>query len=177
MQAEFLNSSHKFFLYYKELGEKAMLQLEDQQLFLDPSEGGNSIAVIVQHMAGNMHSRWTGFPDTTDGESASRNRDAEFELHLSTREKLLDTWESGWAVVFAALERIDDLLKTITIRGEQISVLEAVQRQVAHYAHHVGQIVFLAKIMQGQEFISLSIPRGGSVAFYTAMHTKKDQLQ
>ncbi len=171
MQEEFLKSSRKFFLYYKELGEKAMLQLEEAQLFLTPSAGSNSIAVIVQHMAGNMHSRWTGFPDT-DGESASRNRDAEFELHLDTREELHKTWESGWAVVFAALERIDDVLKTVTIRGQQITVLEAIQRQVAHYAHHAGQIVFSAKIMRGQEFISLSVPRGGSAAFNAAMLEK-----
>jgi hypothetical protein len=171
MHAEFLKTSQKFFLYYKTLGEKAMGQLEDKQLFLEPSEGSNSIAIIVQHLSGNMHSRWTGFPDA-DGESASRNRDAEFELFLSTRKNLLETWESGWAVVFAALERLDDVMRLVKIRGESITVLEAVQRQVAHYAHHVGQIVLLAKIMRGEDFISLSVPRGGSAAFNTAMQEK-----
>ncbi len=168
IEAEFLKSSHKFFDYYKNLAEKAMLQLEEAQLFLEPSAGSNSIAIIVQHMAGNMHSRWQNFPNT-DGESASRNRDAEFELHLSTKAELLEAWESGWADVFAALGRIKDILAPLTIRGEQITVLEAVQRQVAHYAHHVGQIVLLAKIMRGQSWVSLSIVRDGSGAFHTAM--------
>jgi Protein of unknown function (DUF1572) len=168
IQTEFIRSSHKFFLYYKTLGEKAISQLEDAQLFLEPSAGGNSIAIIVQHLSGNMHSRWSGFPNS-DGESPTRNRDTEFELHLETREELLETWESGWAVVFAALERIEDVLRPMQIRGETITVLEAVQRQVAHYAHHVGQIVLLAKTMRGQEFTSLSIPRGGSSAFNATM--------
>ncbi len=172
IQAEFLKSSHKFFLYYKNLAEKAMSQLEEKHLFLEPSAGGNSIAIIVQHMNGNMHSRWQNFPNT-DGESATRNRDAEFELHLSTQAELLEAWESGWAMVFAALERIEDVLAPVAIRSEQITVLEAVQRQVAHYAHHVGQIVLLAKTMRGQEFISLSIARGGSSAFNTAMLEQK----
>ncbi len=175
IQTEFIRSSHKFFLYYKILGEKAMQQLEEAQLFLEPSAGSNSIAIIVQHMAGNMHSRWTGFPNT-DGESATRNRDAEFELHLATREELLKTWESGWSVVFAALERIEDVLSPMQIRGETLTVLEAVQRQVAHYAHHVGQIVLLAKTMRGQEFTSLSIPRGGSSKFNATMLEKANRL-
>jgi hypothetical protein len=119
IQAEFIRSSKKFFLYYKNLGEKAISQLEEAQLFLEPSAGGNSIAIIVQHMAGNMHSRWASFPNG-DGESATRNRDAEFELHLATRAEVFKTWESGWEQVFTALERIEDVLRPMQIRGETI---------------------------------------------------------
>lgn len=163
----FISSSKKFFLYYKTLAEKAMLQLEDEELFLEPSLGLNSIAILVQHMSGNMHSRWAGFPNT-DGESATRNRDAEFELHLTSREALLEAWEAGWEQVFLALDRIEDVLLPVTIRGEPITSLEAVQRQVAHYAHHVGQIVQLAKMQRGQAWLSLSIARGASAAFNAA---------
>jgi hypothetical protein len=172
VQQEFIASSHKFFLYYKTLGEQAMLQLEDEQLFLANS-GGNSIAVLVQHMAGNMHSRWAGFPDQ-DGESQSRNRDAEFEVFLKSRDEMLGVWESGWAVLFSALERLNqlDLLQTVQIRGEPVSVLEAVHRQLAHYAHHVGQIVLLAKTWRAEAWQSLSIARGDSAAFNQRMFKK-----
>jgi hypothetical protein len=172
IEQEFIASSRKFFVYYKTLGEKAMAQLEDDQLFL-AHPNGNSIAVVVQHMAGNMHSRWAGFPDQ-DGESQSRNRDTEFEVYLQTRDDLLTTWQGGWAVLFAALERLEglDLLHTVRIRGEDITALEAVHRQLAHYAHHVGQIVLLGKSWRGEDWQSLSIARGGSGAFNQSMLEK-----
>jgi uncharacterized damage-inducible protein DinB len=173
IHSEFIASSRKFFVYYKTLGEKTFLQLEDEQLFLEPNTGSNSIAVIVQHMVGNMHSRWAGFPNQ-DGESQTRNRDAEFEPYLQSRAELLAAWEGGWAVLFAALEQLEaiELLSPIRIRGEQISALEAVHRQLAHYAHHVGQIVLLGKMFRGQDWQSLSIPRGGSAVFNQQMQEK-----
>jgi hypothetical protein len=173
LHAEFLSSSRKFFGYYKTLAEQALLQLEDAALFTTPSEGGNSIAVVVQHMVGNMHSRWAGFP-AQDGESQTRNRDAEFEPSLQTRAEMMAAWEGGWAVLYAALERLEglDLLVPVRIRGEQITALEAVQRQLAHYPHHIGQIVLLAKTMRGQAWQSLSIARGGSAAFNQKMQGK-----
>ncbi len=131
--------------YYKQLAERAMEQVTDEQLFaaLDPE--ANSIAIIVKHMTGNMRSRWTDFL-TTDGEKPNRNRDSEFVDPPTTRNQLLAEWESGWACVFNAIEPLTDadLGRTITIRGESHSVMQAINRQLAHYAHHVGQIVMLA---------------------------------
>ncbi len=172
MQTEFLQSSHKFFLYYKTLAEKAMLQLEEHELLLD-LHGANSVAIIVQHMVGNMISRWQNFP-SNDGENPNRNRDEEFSLQLRTRAEIMQHWEHGWREVFAALKRLEQisLLETTTIRGEEITAIEAVQRQIAHYAHHVGQIVFIAKMQRGEHWQSLSIPKGGSSAFNAAMLEK-----
>lgn len=126
----------------------------------------NSIALIVKHMAGNMRSRWTDFL-TTDGEKPDRHRDTEFENPPATRAAVLEAWEQGWALVFGALEPLTDadLTRTITIRGEPHSVMQAVNRQIAHYALHIGQIVFLAKHLQASNWQSLSLPRGQSAAF------------
>lgn len=162
----YLEDSLSLFRYYKRLAEKAMEQVSDDQLFavLDPEM--NSIAVIVKHMAGNMLSRWSDFL-TTDGEKPSRNRDAEFEDPPATRSALLEYWNKGWDCVFQALEPLSDsdLSRQITIRGEPHSVMQAVNRQVAHYAHHAGQVVFLAKHFRSTDWKSLSIPRGDSRAF------------
>ena len=143
-----------------------MDQLTDEQLFEAIDDEANSIAIIVKHMSGNMLSRWTDFL-TTDGEKPTRNRDGEFEEPPATRAALLATWESGWSSVFSALRPLTeaDLTRTVTIRGEAHSVMQAINRQVAHYGLHVGQIVLLAKHFAGHRWQSLSVPRNRSVEF------------
>ena len=162
----YLEDSLALFAYYRKLAERAMAQVADEQLFAALDEDSNSIAIIVKHMAGNMRSRWTDFL-TTDGEKPTRNRDSEFEEPPSTRAELLGLWESGWACLFAALQPLTeaDLGRTITIRGEAHSVMQAINRQLAHYPHHVGQIVLLAKHFAGDRWQSLSVPRRGSAEF------------
>ncbi len=154
------------FRQYKRLAERAMEQVADDQLFevLDPE--ANSIAIVVKHMAGNMRSRWTDFL-TTDGEKPDRNRDSEFIDPPATRQALLAEWEDGWGRVFAAIEPLTDadLGRTITIRGEAHSVMQAINRQLAHYPHHVGQIVLLAKHFACDHWQSLSVPRNKSTEF------------
>ena len=153
--AEFKASSLKFFAYYKQLAESAMAQLSDEQLHIVFAPDLNSIAVIVQHMAGNMHSRWDNFL-SSDGESATRDRDLEFNDLFEPRDQLMQRWEGGWGALFSALEglRNEDWTRNVTIRGESLSVVEAVQRQLAHYPHHVGQIVILARAMRGADWQS-----------------------
>jgi hypothetical protein len=145
---------------YKKLAEGAMAQVTDEQLFATLDPEANSIAIVVKHMVGNMRSRWTDFL-TTDGEKPDRHRDTEFEDPASTREALIGTWQEGWDCVFRALEPLsdEDLGRRVTIRGEAHSVMQAISRQVAHYACHVGQIVLLAKHYQHSQWHSLSIPR------------------
>jgi Protein of unknown function (DUF1572) len=154
------------FRQYKKLAEGAMAQVADNDLFavLDPEM--NSIAVIAKHMAGNMRSRWTDFL-TSDGEKPDRNRDSEFVEPPATRKALIEVWEDGWRRVFDALEPLSDadLARTITIRGEPHSVMQAINRQVGHYAMHCGQIILLAKHFAGAEWKSLSVPRGRSAEF------------
>ncbi len=170
LAGEFRRSTEKFFNYYKRLGEGAMAQLHDDELHLEPAPGLNSVATIVQHLAGNMHSRWDRLLDA-DGESQTRNRDREFEDALETRAQILMRWESGWKALFTALEGLSDrdLLRQIRIRGEAITVVEAIQRQLSHYPYHVGQIVLIARMRRGDRWESLSIPKGGSAAFNAAM--------
>lgn len=162
----YIEDSITLFRYYKNLAERAVAQVTDEQLLavLDPEM--NSIAVIVKHMAGNMLSRWTDFL-TSDGEKPDRNRDAEFVDPPSTRESLLAMWQKGWACLFSALEPLSDqdMARVITIRGEAHSVMQAVNRQVAHYAYHCGQIVLLCKHFRHDEWRSLSVPRRGSTEF------------
>ena len=162
----YIEDSLTLFHYYKKLAERAMEQLTDDQLFALLDEEANSIAIIVKHMAGNMRSRWTDFL-TSDGEKPDRDRDDEFVDPPATRKALLDLWEDGWARLFAALEPLSeaDLGRTVTIRGEPHSVLQAVNRQVAHYANHVGQIVMLAKHFAHDHWQSLSVPRNRSAEF------------
>ena len=162
----YIEDSLTLFRYYKNLADRAMEQISDQDLFALLDDEANSIAIIVKHIAGNMRSRWTNFL-TTDGEKTTRNRDSEFMDPPTTRAELLALWESGWACLFGALEPLTDadLGRTITIRGEAHSVMQAVNRQVAHYAHHVGQIVLLAKHYAGERWVSLSVPRNKSAEF------------
>jgi uncharacterized damage-inducible protein DinB len=156
----YLQDSLAVFRQYKKLGEDAMAQVPDADLTAVLDEEMNSVALIVKHMAGNMRSRWTDFL-TTDGEKANRNRDSEFVEPPADRAAVMQMWEDGWKIVFAALEPLtdDDLGRSVTIRGQEHSVMQAIQRQVAHYAYHVGQIVMLAKHFQGAQWKSLSIPK------------------
>ena len=162
----YLEDSQALFAYYKKLGERAMEQVTDEQLFAALDEEANSIAIIVKHMAGNMRSRWTDFL-TSDGEKPTRDRDGEFEAPPASRAELMRIWEEGWACLFAALQPLSDadLARTVTIRGEPHSVMQAINRQVAHYPHHVGQIVLLAKHFAGGRWRTLSVPRRGSAEF------------
>jgi hypothetical protein len=161
----YLEDSLDLFRYYKKLAERAMEQVTDEQLFATLDGENNSIAIVVKHVAGNMRSRWTDFL-TTDGEKPNRQRDSEFVDPPATREALLAVWEDGWNRVFAALEPLSDadLGRTVTIRGEAHSVMQAINRQVAHYANHVGQIVMLAKHF-AHDWKSLTIPRNRSTEF------------
>ena len=162
----YLEDSISLFRHYKVLAERAMAQATDGQLF-EPLDGeANSIAVLVKHMAGNMRSRWTGFPEA-DGEKPDRRRDAEFEDPPPTRASLLVVWEEGWRCLFDALEplREEDLARTTTIRGEAHSVMQAINRQMAHYSYHCGQIVLLAKHFSQANWQSLTVPRGKSEEF------------
>jgi hypothetical protein len=162
----YLEDSLAVFRYYKKLAERAMNQVSDAQLFAALDAECNSIAVVVKHMAGNMRSRWTDFL-TTDGEKPDRHRDTEFEDPPATRQALLELWEDGWARLFEALEPLSeaDLGRTVTIRGEPHSVMQAINRQLAHYPHHVGQIVLLAKHFACDHWQSLSVPRNQSGEF------------
>ena len=162
----YLEDSLTLLRYYKKLAERAMEQVTDEQLFATLDEEANSMAIVVKHMAGNMRSRWTDFL-TTDGEKPDRDRDTEFTDPPATRKALLNVWEDGWARVFQAIEPLSDvdLGRTVTIRGEAHSVMQAVNRQVAHYAHHVGQIVMLAKHFAHDRWQSLSVPRNRSAEF------------
>ena len=162
----YLKDSLDVFRYYKKLAERAMDQVTDEQLYATLDGEMNSIAIVVKHMAGNMRSRWTDFL-TTDGEKPDRDRDTEFVNPPQTREALLAIWEDGWQRVFAALEPLSyaDLGRTVTIRGEAHSVMQAVNRQVAHYSNHVGQIVLLAKHFAADRWKSLTVPRNRSAEF------------
>ena len=163
---DFLTSARKQFAYYQLLGEQAMSQVTDEQLFWQPNAVSNSLAVIVKHLSGNMLSRWTDFL-TTDGEKPWRAREAEFDNDLTTRAQVLAAWQAGWQCLFAALDALTpaDLDRTIYIRHQGHSVTEAINRQLAHYPYHVGQLVYLARLLAGAAWQSLSIPRGTSAAY------------
>lgn len=163
----------KRFQYYKLLGDKAFQQLSDEQIFWQYNEESNSIAVIVKHLAGNMLSRWTNFL-TEDGEKSWRNRDEEFVNTFKTKQEVLDFWEEGWKCLFVALDQItnENLDSVLYIRGEPQSVIDAVFRQLAHYPYHIGQIVYLAKMMKNDEWKTLSIARNKSDEFNAEMKKK-----
>jgi len=158
--ADFLRSARARLESLKTLGDQALGRLEDAELTktLDPES--NSVAVLVQHIAGNMRSRWTDFL-TTDGEKPDRNRDGEFEPALTARAPLLQRWEEGWRILFAALDALkpEDLTRTVLIRGEELTVVDAINRQLVHYGQHVGQVLYLAKHYKWQSWKSLSVPR------------------
>jgi len=163
----YIEDSLAIFRQYKRFGEGAMAQVTDEQLNQALDKEGNSIAIIVKHIAGNMRSRWSDFL-TTDGEKRSRMRDTEFETdHAFTRAEVMEMWERGWALVFAALEPLEeeDLTRKVFIRSEPHSVMQAINRQMAHYCGHIGQIIFLAKHLQADHWNALTIPRGKSEEF------------
>jgi hypothetical protein len=162
----YLEDSITLFRYQKKVAEGAMEQVTDDQLFATLDEEMNSIAIIVKHMTGNMRSRWTNFL-TSDGEKPDRDRDTEFVAPPATRANLMQTWNDGWEKVFEALTPLSDadLNRTVAIRGEPHSVMQAINRQIAHYAYHCGQIVFLAKHFAAGEWKSLSVPRNKSAEF------------
>ncbi|UPQ78868.1 DUF1572 domain-containing protein [Flavobacterium azooxidireducens] len=177
-KTNYLESVKKQFLYYKTLGEKAMEQLEPEQLFISVNEDTNSIAIIVNHMVGNMLSRWTDFL-TTDGEKESRNRDAEFEEILTTKPELIAHWEKGWQCLFDALNGLqpEQLDEIIYIRNEGHTVIEAINRQLAHYPYHIGQIVFYAKMLKKTEWQSLSIPKNKSKNYNADKFSKEKSIK
>jgi hypothetical protein len=164
--ANYLRDALESFRGYKKLAERAMAQVSDEEFFQAIDAEANSIAVIVKHIAGNQHSRWHDFL-TTDGEKADRNRDTEFEMIGDTRESLMRFWESGWKTLFDAVEplKAEDFNKFVTIRGEPHTIVEAINRQLTHYAYHIGQIVLLAKHFRSTDWKTLSVPRNKSVEF------------
>ena len=164
--AIFLSSAISRVSYYKSLGDKSIAQLEEADFYYKPNENANSIAVIIQHMAGNMLSRWTNFL-TEDGEKDWRNRDQEFDESKIPIPELLALWEKGWDCFLSALHQLseEDLLKTIYIRTEPLTVVDAINRQLSHYPYHVGQIVYVARLIKNTKWESLSIPPGQSAQF------------
>ena len=173
----YLADALQTFRDYKKLAERAFAQISDEDFFKTIDEESNSIAVNIKHMAGNMLSRWTDFL-TTDGEKPERNRDIEFViLPGATRDEMIAHWDRGWQSVFAAVEPLqpDDLMRTVTIRGQNHTVMQSINRQIAHYAYHVGQIVFLAKHFKSSEWQSLSVPRNRSAEFNAYLAEKNSE--
>ena len=171
----YLDDSRSAMRAYKKLAEKAIAQLKDEEFFIALDQEANSVAVVMKHMAGNMLSRWTDFL-TSDGEKPNRNRDMEFVIESqTTKDDVIAYWERGWKCVFDALEPLqpEDLGKVVLIRGEAHTVVQAMNRQMMHYAYHIGQIVFLAKHYRSAEWNSLSIPRNRSAEFNQSMLNKK----
>ncbi len=173
-QADYLADAQRQFDMCRGLAEKTMARLSDSQFFEIIGEDSNSIAHIVKHMAGNMHSRWTDFLET-DGEKADRHRDTEFEIGSDdNRQSLMDRWDKGWSLVASAVDRSAeiDLSRCITIRSEPYTILQAINRQLTHYASHVGQIILIARILLGLKWESLSVPRGQSEQFNISMRVR-----
>ena len=158
----------------KQLADRAVAQLDDQDWFVTLDEKANSVAIMLKHIAGNMRSRWTDFL-TTDGEKPDRRRDSEFQLEQADRAAILARWETGWEILFGVLESltVDDLTKTVLIRQEPHAVPQAIHRQLSHYAYHIGQLVFLCKHLTGSDWQSLSIPRGKSGEFNEMMRRRQ----
>lgn len=166
----YLEEAKRQFRGHKRMGEAAMAQLADGDFFVTLDPEANSVAILVKHLAGNMRSRFTDFL-ASDGEKPDRFRDREFELSVNTtRVDVMKWWEEGWSVVLGTIESLkpEDVMKTVTVRGEPHTVMQAINRQIAHYAQHTGQIVFLAKHLRSNEWKTLSIPRGKSEDYKTA---------
>jgi uncharacterized damage-inducible protein DinB len=170
---DYITEAVHFFREYKALGDRAMAQVDDEAFFAPLDAESNSIALVVKHVSGNMRSRWTDFLNA-DGEKPDRHRDTEFVIDGDTRSSLTAAWEAGWQLVFDAVGSLsaEDLERRVTIRGQKHSILKAVNRQLTHYAYHVGQIVLLAKHAAGEEWESLSVPRGKSKAFNADMQER-----
>lgn len=166
IEQNYLDNARSLFHYYKSLGDKALAQIQPNNIHYQIHSESNSIAIIVKHMTGNMLSRWTDFLNS-DGEKTWRNRDSEFENDIANYDHLLEYWEKGWQCLFDAIQPLEknDLERIVYIRNEGHSVMEAINRQLAHYSYHVGQLVFLSKALVGEHWQSLSIPKGGSSVF------------
>lgn len=166
--ADYIDSVKKQFEYYKWLGEQTMHQLPEHALFEQINADSNSVAIIVKHLSGNMLSRWTDFLNS-DGEKDWRERENEFQNDIQSKSQLMEIWDKGWACLLNALEELDaeDLNKEIFIRNQGHTVVQAINRQLAHYPYHIGQIVFIGKMVLGENWKSLSIPRGSSQAYNT----------
>jgi hypothetical protein len=178
MYTEILAGIKKQFAYYKLLGEKTFEQLSEEKLFYRSNEDSNSIAIIVNHLYGNMMSRWTDFL-TSDGEKEWRNRDEEFEEVIKTKAELLGIWNKGWQCLFNALDNLkeEDFSKTIYIRNQGHSVMEAIIRQLAHYPYHVGQIVYIGKMLAEDHWQSLSIPKNASKSYNAEKFSKEKHTE
>lgn len=166
MKNEYLNSVKKQFKYYKSVGEKTFKQLKENDFFWQPNQESNSIAIIVNHLYGNMTSRWTNFLNS-DGEKEWRNRDLEFESVIKTKNELIEKWNDGWNCLFEALNSLNEnnFETKVYIRNQEHSILEAINRQLAHYSYHIGQIVYIGKMIKANQWHSLTIPKGKSKAF------------
>ena len=178
MTNNYLESVRKQFEYYKMLGEKTIDQLPEDKLFWQYNEASNSIAVIVKHLWGNMLSRWTDFL-TSDGEKEWRNRDGEFEASIKTKEELIEKWNEGWNCLFTALDSVneDNFDTTIYIRNMGHTITEAINRQLAHYSYHIGQIVYIGRMVQNENWKSLSIPKGESVTYNKEKFSKPKRME
>jgi len=163
---DYLSDAVQSFRNYKKLADRAIEQVSDEEFFAIIDAESNSIAVIVKHVAGNLHSRWRDFL-TTDGEKPDRDRDQEFEMMADSRASLIGFWDSGWETMFKNIEPLteEDFARTIRIRGEPHTVVEAINRQLTHYSYHIGQIVFLAKHLRSAEWKTLSVPRNRSAQY------------
>jgi uncharacterized damage-inducible protein DinB len=161
-EREYLKIVIRQFKHFKERAEMGIKQLSDEELFWKPSEESNSIAILIKHISGNMHSRWVNFL-TTDGEKTYRDRDMEFVFDNETKEMLMNKWESGWELLLQTLENLDvaDLHKTVTLRKQPLSVLQAIQTEIAHISYHLGQILYIGKQIRDKEWTILSIPKNG----------------
>ncbi|MEO1655237.1 MAG: DUF1572 family protein [Bacteroidota bacterium] len=164
--SNFLDSTRKLFRYYKELGDKTLAQLDDHHIHQQPSSESNSISIIVKHLSGNMLSRWTNFL-AEDGEKSWRNREEEFIDSIQDKKELMEVWEKGWSRLFEAIDPLveADMTRLVYIRNEGHTIIEAMNRQLGHYAYHVGQMVFVGRWLVGASWQSLSIPKGKSQAF------------
>jgi len=173
LEKEYLSIVIQQFRHYKERAEKAIEQLSEEELHWKPNEVSNNIAIIIKHLSSNMHSRWVEFL-TTDGEKVYRDRDIEFVDDLQTKTEIIQSWENGWALLFNTIENLkeSDLHRTVTLRQQPISVLQAIQTEVAHISYHLGQILYIGKQIKDKEWIILSIPKNGSKEF-NAIVTEK----
>lgn len=172
-EKDFLQSAIRRLRYYKELGDSTFAQLNEWDFHYQPNDESNSIAIIIRHLAGNMLSRWTNFLEE-DGEKEWRNRDAEFETGKESKEELLQYWEKGWACFLGTLETLKkkDLSKKVRIRKEKLTVTDAILRQMAHYPYHIGQLIYIAKIIRNKSWKNLSIPKGQSQEYNAATGVK-----
>jgi hypothetical protein len=170
LAAHYLEDALGNFRAYKKLAEKALGQLHDEEFFKTLDDEGNSVAVIMKHIAGNSLSRWTDFL-TSDGEKANRNRDSEFVIESQDKKQIVDYWEKGWQCLFSTLESLkpEDFDRKVTIRSQEHTIVQAINRQLTHYAYHIGQIVFLAKHFRSTDWQSLSIPKNKSAVFNTSL--------